>query len=100
GIESTIVGFHGNVTTLLRQGGVSTEEIRRIVGDVDIHQISSSNPMAPGMLLSHYAPRTNLIRGDIETLAQKNSSRNFGVLDYTSTSGYPGIALSKKGDLK
>ncbi len=100
GIESTIVGFHNNVTTILRQGGISTEEIKAIVGDVASAHSSTSNPLAPGMLISHYAPRTPLLRGNIESLARKNESRKFGVLGFTSTYGHSGIALSKNGDLK
>src|SRR5690606_15137894 len=100
GIESTIVGFTKNSVTILRQGGISTEEIQSVVGEVDTNQRSSSNPVAPGMLLSHYAPRTPLIRGDIEILAKKTTSRNFGVLGFTSTFGFPGITLSMQGDLK
>lgn len=99
GIESTIVGFADNRITILRQGGISKEEIEEIVGEVYSNQISSSAPLAPGMLLSHYAPRTPLIRGNIKTLAEKYASRKIAVLGFTSTSDYTGIALSENGDL-
>jgi L-threonylcarbamoyladenylate synthase len=57
GIESTIVGFIGNVPTIYRLGGLSLDEIESAVGKVNVLPHSSSNPQAPGMLKSHYAPR-------------------------------------------
>ncbi|WP_310587378.1 L-threonylcarbamoyladenylate synthase [Emticicia sp. 21SJ11W-3] len=61
GIESTIVGFAGNETIVYRKGGLSIEEIENVVGKVQIIEHSSSNPQAPGMLKSHYAPRKPLL---------------------------------------
>ncbi|TDE17444.1 L-threonylcarbamoyladenylate synthase [Dyadobacter psychrotolerans] len=57
GIESTIIGFIDDVPTVFRLGGLSVDEIERVVGKVNIMKHSSSNPQAPGMLKSHYAPR-------------------------------------------
>ena len=57
GIESTIVGFVEGVPTVYRLGGLAVEEIENIVGKVVMLPHSSSNPQAPGMLKSHYAPR-------------------------------------------
>lgn len=65
GIESSIIGFFDNEIVVLRKGGLAIEEIEAIVGKVRIEEHSSSNPKAPGMLKSHYAPRTRLlITGD------------------------------------
>ncbi|WP_259014903.1 L-threonylcarbamoyladenylate synthase [Emticicia fluvialis] len=61
GIESTIVGLAGNETIVYRKGGLSIEEIENVVGKVQIIEHSSSNPKAPGMLKSHYAPRKPLL---------------------------------------
>jgi L-threonylcarbamoyladenylate synthase len=57
GIESTIVGFVDGVPTIYRLGGLSVEDIENVVGKVNVLPHSSSNPQAPGMLKSHYAPR-------------------------------------------
>ena len=57
GIESTIVGFINNIPTIYRLGGLAVEEIENVVGKVNVMPHSSSNPQAPGMLKSHYAPR-------------------------------------------
>ncbi len=59
GVESTIVGFVEGEPTLMRFGGIALEEIERVLGrQVRTWTQSSSNPHAPGMLASHYAPRT------------------------------------------
>lgn len=61
GIESSIIGFFDGEIVVLRKGGLAIEEIEAIVGKVRIEEHSSSNPKAPGMLKSHYAPRTRLL---------------------------------------
>ena len=64
GVESTIVGCFGE-PVLLRPGGLPRGEIERVLGrplrrppegvDGD-----TARPLAPGMLASHYAPRTSV----------------------------------------
>lgn len=61
GLESTIVGFPDGIPTIYRLGGLSIEDIESVVGKVILKPHSSSNPAAPGMLQSHYAPRKPLI---------------------------------------
>ncbi|SFE39209.1 L-threonylcarbamoyladenylate synthase [Spirosoma endophyticum] len=60
GIESTIIGFENNVATVFRLGGIALDQIERVIGPVVVHTHSTSNPSAPGMLSSHYAPRKPL----------------------------------------
>ena len=60
GIESSIIGFTGDEIIVYRKGGLTIEEIEKVVGKVQIQEHSTSNPKAPGMLKSHYAPRTQL----------------------------------------
>jgi L-threonylcarbamoyladenylate synthase len=72
GVESTIVGCF-EAPMLLRPGGLPRAEIERVLGralmqppeDADN---DSGQPLAPGMLASHYAPRTRvrLNAGQIE----------------------------------
>ena len=61
GIESTIVGFVDDEAVVYRKGGLSIEEIEGVVGKVNVIEHSSSNPLAPGMLKTHYAPKKRLI---------------------------------------
>jgi L-threonylcarbamoyladenylate synthase len=64
GVESTIVGIFDS-TMLLRPGGLPRAEIERVLGrtlrqppaDADS---DSAQPLAPGMLASHYAPRAKV----------------------------------------
>ena len=64
GVESTIVGIF-DVPMLLRPGGLPRADIERVLGralaqppeDADS---DSGQPLAPGMLASHYAPRTRV----------------------------------------
>lgn len=61
GVESTIlhVPVHGR-PTLLRPGGTPLEALEAVVGPIEILQKTADNipQLAPGMLSSHYAPRT------------------------------------------
>ncbi|MVM32767.1 threonylcarbamoyl-AMP synthase [Spirosoma sp. HMF4905] len=61
GIESTIVGFENGKATVFRLGGMALEQIEQVIGPVSVQTHSTSNPKAPGMLSSHYAPRKPLI---------------------------------------
>ncbi|QIP15463.1 threonylcarbamoyl-AMP synthase [Spirosoma aureum] len=61
GLESTIIGFENRKATVFRLGGMALEQIERIIGPVDVRTHSTSNPNAPGMLSSHYAPRKPLV---------------------------------------
>ncbi len=60
GLESTIVGFEAGKPVVYRLGGMALDQIEAITGPVDVRSHSTSNPKAPGMLSSHYAPRVPL----------------------------------------
>jgi L-threonylcarbamoyladenylate synthase len=61
GLESTIVGFENDIPTVYRLGGLALDHIEGLVGPVNVRTHSTSDPQAPGMLTSHYAPRKPLI---------------------------------------
>ena len=61
GVESTIVGFEGEWPVVYRLGGLTLEDIRKVCGDIKVEVNYSSDPKAPGMLKSHYAP-TKLLK--------------------------------------
>ncbi|WP_018343653.1 L-threonylcarbamoyladenylate synthase [Cytophaga aurantiaca] len=100
GVESTIVGWENNIPTVMRVGGLSIEEIERVIGPVNIQAVSSSNPAAPGMLKSHYAPRIPMIEGNIEELITQHASKKIAVLSFQKAypSVYKNYILSAKGD--
>src|SRR6266702_723455 len=64
GVESTIVGCF-DAPMLLRPGGLSRERIEVVLGAALARppaeaESADSQPLAPGMLASHYAPRANV----------------------------------------
>ena len=64
GVESTIVGCFDEAV-LLRPGGLPRGEIERVLGRTLVQppgdaDSDSGRPLAPGMLASHYAPRTRV----------------------------------------
>mgnify|MGYP006284173845 CR=1 FL=1 len=99
GLESTIIDLSTESPKVLRKGGISVEKIEALIGPLEVLEKSSSNPRAPGMLESHYAPKIPLILGNIPFLAEKNSYKEIRVLGFKSTYGYDGYALSTSGDL-
>ena len=105
GVESTIVGFEDGQVVVYRWGGVSQEDIQRVVGPavpVVFHAVHTGNP-APGMLSSHYSPRQRVIIGDLADLLNRYPATQVGVLSFRDT--YPQVAathqvaLSPSGDL-
>jgi L-threonylcarbamoyladenylate synthase len=62
GVESTIIACLGGVPRLLRPGGVPREAIEALIGQRLESGLEGGeeNPLAPGMLASHYAPRAQV----------------------------------------
>ncbi len=72
GVESTIVGFDKNAVIVYRLGGLAIHEIENLVGKVRININESSNPLAPGSLKSHYAPKKKLLFSPDTIPAEEN----------------------------
>ncbi len=106
GLESTIVGMEGNDIVVYRLGGLEISEIERIVGQVKVKSHSTSNPQAPGLLESHYAPSKPFLIGNLDELISKYQSQgiDFAVLSLAKTFSFiPSenqIALSARSNLK
>lgn len=83
GLESTIVSFEEEVPTVLRLGGISVEDIEKVIGKVAVNAHSSSQPQAPGMLKSHYAPSKNIITIDEFELLAPAEIKGFGYLGFS-----------------
>lgn len=100
GLESTIVGMENGRITVFRLGGLSIEEIENCVGEVHVRQ-HSSNPQAPGMLDSHYAPKKKLLLGNIEELLVEHLDLKPVLIRFsTKLSNYPDslqFVLSEEG---
>ena len=67
GVESTVITLAADVPRVLRPGGVTVEELRKVLGDVEvddavIHQLKEGAVAAsPGMKYKHYAPKANVL---------------------------------------
>jgi L-threonylcarbamoyladenylate synthase len=64
GIESTVVDVTRIPPVLLRPGGISQEDIERVVGTVSVQDASVADDVArasPGMSARHYAPRARVL---------------------------------------
>ena len=101
GVESTIIGLEATQLTVYRLGGVPLELLEKY-GRVKLHLNQSSNPQAPGMIKSHYAPSKKLVIGNIETNISRNTINKYGVISFKDA--YPeashNIILSKEGSLE
>ncbi|HNP08362.1 MAG TPA: L-threonylcarbamoyladenylate synthase [Cyclobacteriaceae bacterium] len=102
GLESTIVGFENDQAVIYRRGGVSEEEIAKVIGEVS-YRLASSNPVAPGQLDSHYAPNKKFYLGDINELKKEFTGKKVGVLRFMgnsdSSDNYK-LILSQSGNLE
>ncbi|EAQ04441.1 Putative translation factor [Pseudooceanicola batsensis HTCC2597] len=56
GLESTIVGFDGDAPVILRDGGVTAEDLASVMGETPRRRGATGRIDAPGQLASHYAP--------------------------------------------
>ncbi|MBC2193079.1 threonylcarbamoyl-AMP synthase [Listeria sp. FSL L7-0229] len=71
GLESTVIDCSLEVPIILRPGGITKEQIERVIGPVDSSSNSTTEtekPKAPGMKYTHYAPKAPvyLIEGSAE----------------------------------
>ena len=102
GVESTIVGCF-ETPMLLRPGGLPRGEIERVLGRALLQPppdagAGSSQPLAPGMLASHYAPRAKL-RLNADRLEAGEALLAFGPDRISGTDASFVMNLSERGDL-
>lgn len=76
GLESTVLDLTTPVPTILRPGGVTREELGRVLPQVQLDPglTGQEKPRSPGMKYRHYAPRAELllVEGDnVEALARR-----------------------------
>jgi len=62
GVESTVVDVTKEIPELLRPGGVSLEELQKVIPSIRYGSITDNEaPKSPGMKYKHYSPMTRLI---------------------------------------
>lgn len=102
GVESTIVTLASNPPRLLRPGGITLEQLRAVLGTVDVDRAvlnplpKGAKPLSPGMKYKHYSPKANVIilDGDERAYAAYvNAHKAPGVaaLCYTGEDGLVGV---------
>lgn len=90
GVESTVISLAEGRAKILRPGGITPEQIRDVLGDVEIDNavLNSISPdekvSSPGMKYKHYSPKTPvvIIKGSFENYLKflENEKGNFGAL--------------------
>jgi len=103
GVESTIVGCF-DTPMLLRPGGLPRGEIERVLGRALVQPLADADgdngqPLAPGMLASHYAPRTT-VRLNAGRIATGEALLAFGPAAIPGIDAATAVLnLSARGDL-
>ncbi len=103
GVESTIVGCF-DAPMLLRPGGLPRGDIERVLGRALLHppedaDSDTGQPLAPGMLASHYAPRTR-VRLDASRVEAGEALLAFGSYAVPGVDAATAVMnLSTRGDL-
>ncbi len=99
GVESTIVGCF-ETPKLLRPGGVPRDGIERVLGHaLEQPAPDAVKPLAPGILGSHYAPRSRL-RLNAESIEAGEALLAFGPAMPKGADGAKAVMnLSTRGDL-
>ncbi len=105
GLESTIVEIEDKTCVVYRLGGLSLEDLKTVASKIELRINSSSNPKAPGMLKSHYAPTKNFFIADINDVIFKFPNKKIAFLYFDKRRNQKlhnveYISLSNNQDLK
>lgn len=93
GVESTVITLAEEVPTLLRPGGITLEQLREEIGEVNVHPAvlksleKGMTAASPGMKYKHYSPKAEviLLKGSEQNFFEyinANSDKNTAVLCY------------------
>ena len=113
GLESTVITLCTEVPTVLRPGGVTLEQLREVLGDVNLsdavlHKLRDDEEAAsPGMKYKHYSPKAKvyLVKGDdafVDFVNAKPHSTTAAICynEDTAKLTVKYIPLGKKSDLQ
>ncbi|MDR1215149.1 MAG: threonylcarbamoyl-AMP synthase [Treponema sp.] len=110
GVESTVLDLTQEPVRLLRPGGTPRERIEELIGRIENVEKTGSAPagvLSPGMLKSHYAPKTPLILLTRDEILRQIASHKpadgavylfFDEETREASGAADGFVLSKKGD--
>jgi len=62
GVESTVVDVSGDIPLILRPGGITAEELKSVLGEVQMDPglTPGERPRSPGQKYKHYAPKARM----------------------------------------
>jgi L-threonylcarbamoyladenylate synthase len=91
GVESTVLDLTVDPPLVLRPGGVTLEELRAVLGDVQMLDAAHTEAAkrSPGTRSRHYAPRAQVLlveQGAAEAALKELSGKRVGVLVYLTRS--------------
>ena len=111
GVESTVISMVCDPPRLLRPGGVTVEQIERVIGKIEVdpsvgHNIQVEKASSPGMKYKHYSPscKVILIHGDGDKFADfvnQNAKDGDAAICFEEDKdllSVPTISLGPKGD--
>lgn len=86
GVESTVITLAGEVPCLLRPGGITLEQLRDAIGEVELNSAvldkldENQKAASPGMKYKHYSPKARviLLKGSDEEYIDYVNSRADG----------------------
>ena len=112
GVESTVITLAGGTPRLLRPGMVTLEELKAVLGDVELDSAVLSKlkegqkASSPGMKYKHYAPKANVVLlkcsdSDFIDFVNRNSGSGVAALccdEDVDRLSVKNISLGKRGD--
>ena len=78
GLESTVLDFSSDKIRLLRRGGIPLEELRLVLGDIEVAcsvESGAGSPKSPGMKYKHYSPNAKVYVREFGDIAGIESLR-------------------------
>ncbi len=103
GLESTILDCRTDNIKALRLGGLSLEQIEKLIGPIELELSKHSNPQAPGQMDQHYSPAKGLYVVDDMEEAIANCKARYSLLLWDDSKAYPNAIekyyLSRSKDL-
>jgi len=103
GVESTVLSLVGEMPMILRPGGITREEIEAVIGTIDKKNFENlgSPSSSPGLLPTHYAPRTPLVL--VRNIGAYAKRPDVGIIVFQKSPQKilgPSITLSPRGNLR
>ena len=98
GIESTVISFLNNEIIILRHGFVTREDIEKVIGKIKNNY--SGKIISPGLLKSHYSPKTPFYLTENPEEIKNYNSDKIGLLNFSEFKNNKEIAVNLFSELR